>query len=281
MNAIGYYNGTIGPLEKMQIPMLDRAGYFGDGCYEACFVRNGKGFALEQHLDRFEQSLGLLRIAPPCSREELKAILARCVAAFDGNEALMYWQCSRGTALRQHNFPEPSVPSNLMVMVTQKTLPEAFGTVRLMTAEDIRFTMCNVKTLNLLPNVLTNQLAAERGLDEAIFVRDGIVTEGTHSNVHLLKDGALVTHPADRYILPGITRAHLIAIAKRLAVPVYEEPFAKEALFTADEILISASGAGVRSATEIDGIPVGGKAQALLYALQSEYHRELTEETQA
>lgn len=281
MNAIGYYNGTIGALDEIKIPLLDRAVYFGDGCYEACFVQNKKAFELEAHLDRFEQSMALLKIVPPKSREALKAALSDCMAAYGPDTGLLYWQCSRGTAKRQHNFPDASVPSNLAIMITPKPRPEAHGTVRLMTAKDIRFTMCNVKTLNLLPNVLINQQATEQGYDEAIFVRDGIVTECTHSNVHLLKDGALWTHPTDRYILPGITRMGLIGICNALGVPVREEPFPKEALFTADEVLISASGAGVRSATEIDGAPVGGKATALLHLLQDEYDRKLTEETRA
>ena len=279
MGSIGYYNGTIGPLEQMRIPILDRSTYFGDGCYEACFVRNGKGFALEAHLDRFETSLKLLRIDMPCPREELKRILHECIAASGEENALLYWQCSRGTALRRHSFPDASVRPNLTVMVTPKPYPTAHGTVRLMTAEDIRFSMCNVKTLNLLPNVLANQRAAEQGLDGAIFVRDGRVTEGTHSNVHILKDGVFFTHPADRYILKGITRGRLIAICGRLGVPVREEPFYRDALFAADEVLISASAGGVRSVTEIDGIPVGGKDTAILHALQDAYAEEFRNET--
>ena len=279
MSAIGYYNGKIGPLESMTVPMLDRSTYFGDGCYEALLYRNGKGFALDAHLDRFERSLSLLSIEPPCSREELKTILADCVAASGETVALVYWQVSRGTARRTHAFPGADVRPNLTVMVTPKALPGAFDSMRLMTAEDIRFTMCNVKTLNLLPNVLTNQRAAERGLDGAIFVRDGLVTEGTHSNVHILKDGVLYTHPADNYILKGVTRGRILDLCGRLGITVREKAFPKEALFTADEVLISSSTANIRSAVEIDGRPVGGRAKALLSALQEAYYHEVLEET--
>ena len=253
MSAIGYYNGTIGPLETMTIPLLDRSTYFGDGCYEALLYRNGRGFALERHLDRFARSLSLLRIDPPCSREELKAILSECVAASGEREAMVYWQVSRGTAKRTHGFPK-GVRPNLTVMVTPKAIPPMCADVRLMTAEDIRFTMCNVKTLNLLPNVLTNQAAAERGLDGAIFVRDGVVTE-------------------------GVTRDLLLALCPRLGIEAREEPFTKAALFDADEILISSSTANIRRAVELDGQPVGGKAPALLYALQEAYYQTLLEET--
>lgn len=279
MTAIGYYNGKTDALENLTIPLLDRAAYFGDGCYEACFVRNGRGFGLDAHVKRFYASLSLLRIAPPCAPDALKAILADCVAAANEPNALLYWQCSRGTAERKHAFPDASVPPNLTVTVTPKPLPMPHASVRLMTAEDIRYAMCNVKTLNLLPNVLTNQRAIERGLDGAIFVRDGIVTEATHSNVHILKDGALLTHPADRYILDGITRGRLLAICRDLGVPVREEPFPKEALFTADAILISASAAGVRTVTELDGQSVGGRATDLAHSIQAAYYRQFMEET--
>ena len=279
MSAIGYYNGTIGALEELTIPLLDRASYFGDGCYEACFVRNGRGFAIEKHLDRFYTSLTHLCIAPPCPKDELRSILFQCIREAAEPHALLYWQCSRGTARREHSFPPSSVPSNLTVTVTQKSLPKEHGTVRLMTAEDIRHKMCNVKTLNLLPNVLTNQRAKEEGLDGAIFVRDGIVTEATHSNVHILKDGVLYTHPADRCILDGITRGVLIGICNRRGIPVREEPFAKEALFTADAVLISASAAGVRLVTELDGVQLHRNADELVYTLQSEYYQLFLEET--
>ena len=280
MSAIGYYNGEIGALERMRIPLLDRASYFGDGCYEACFVRSGVGFALEEHICRFYASMEFLRIVPPCSKEELRSILSRCIREAAEPNALLYWQASRGTAMRSHPFPGKDVPSNLTVTVTAKNPPEEFGSVRLMTAEDIRYSMCNVKTLNLLPNVLTNQRATEQGLDGAIFVRDGIVTEATHSNVHILKDGVLWTHPADRYILDGITRGRLIRLCCELEIPVREEAFRKEALFTADAVLISASAAGVRSVLEIDGRPVGGNADALVEKIQRAYYRQFRKETE-
>ena len=269
MSSIGYYNGTMDAPDRIRIPLLDRAVCFGDGCYEACFVRNGKGFGLEAHIDRFYRSLALLRIQPYSDRETLKAILAQCVAAANEPTSVLYWQCSRGTAPRKHAFPPADVPSNLAVTVTPKPLPEAHGTVRLMTAEDIRYTMCNAKTLNLLPNVLTNQIATDRGLDGAIFLRNGIVTEGTHSNVHILQDGVFITHPADQYILNGITRAVLLDTCAALGIPVREEPFTRERLFTADAVLISASTAGPRTVTEIDGVAVGGKDNGLVGVLIS------------
>ena len=281
MGAIGYYNGKLGDLDTMSVPMLDRAFYFGDGCYEACLVRNGVAFGCDAHIDRFFSSLSLLEIPAPCDADALKAVLAECIAAANEPAAVLYWQCSRGTDRRKHNFPAASVRPNLCVMVTPKKLPGAHDAVRLMTADDIRFSMCNVKTLNLLPNVLTNQRATAQGLDGAIFVRDGFVTEGTHSNVHILKDGALVTHPADQYILKGVTRGKLIAICRRFGVKVSERPFTRAELFTADEVLISSSAAHIRRVTEIDGRPVGGREGKLLETLQTAYEEQFLKETTA
>lgn len=279
MGAIGYYNGKIGALESMTVPMLDRANYFGDGCYEACLVQNGKAFALREHLERFERSLSLLEIEPPCNRDELRAVLDRCVEASNEPSAVLYWQCSRGTAGRKHGFPAPSVRPNLCVMVTPKSIPPFDGTMRLMTTEDNRFSMCHVKTLNLLPNVLANQHAASRGLDGAIFVRNGVVTEGTHSNVSILKGGVLYTHPLDEHILAGVTRKRLLALCDRLGIRVCEEPFLKNALYDADEVLITSSTMHIRSAVEIDGTAVGGGAKELLCRLQSAYRTEFSKET--
>ena len=280
MSAIGYYNGTIDALEQMQIPLLDRSSYFGDGCYEACFVRNGIGFALDDHINRFYHSMSFLRIDPPCDRTVLRPILQQCIQAANEPNALLYWQASRGTALRSHPFPTGDISSNLTVTVTPKQPPKEHAEVRLMTAEDIRYAMCNVKTLNLLPNVLTNQRAVEQGLDGAIFVRDGFVTEATHSNVHILRGGRLFTHPADRYILDGITRSRLLRICEQMHIPVKEEPFRKEELFEADAVLISASAAGIRSVVEIDGRPIGCKAKELTEKIQSAYYRQFMEETE-
>ena len=138
--------------------------------------------------------------------------------------------------------------------------------------------MCEVKTLNLIPNVLANERAKECGADEAVFVRNGLVTEGSHTNVHILKDGVLYTHPTDRYILPGVTRAILLGLCKGCSIPVSEQAFAKDALFSADEVLITSSTLGVRRAETIDGIAVGGRDEARYQRILQAYERRFSEE---
>lgn len=280
MRAIGYYNGTMGELDKMTVPMLDRAVYFGDGCYEACMVHDGVPFALAEHLARFGRSLGLLSIPFSMTESELKRVLFDCIAASEAADAVLYWQCSRGTAPRSHAFPDPSHKPNLLVMVTPKPVTDASVRMRLITVPDVRFTMCNVKTLNLLPNVLANEQAHAAGADGAVLHRDGVVTEGSHTNIHILKDGVLLTHPADKYILRGVTRERLLRIAREAAIPVVERAFTLDALRAADEILITSSILHVRAADTLDGQPVGGRDAARLSLLQTAYLRQFFAETE-
>ncbi len=278
MPAIGWYNGTTGPLECMTVPMNDRAVYFGDGCYEACLAIGTRAFALEAHLNRFERSLHALSIPLPAEREAIVRALTDCLAAANEPCSVLYWQASRATAPRTHAFPEGDVKPNLLITVTPKRPLPPERTMKLITAEDVRYAMCHVKTLNLIPNVLANERAKACGVDEAIFVRDGFVTEGSHTNVHILKDGVFRTHPADRYILPGVTREIVLGVCAKLSVPVSERAFSKEALFTADEVLITSSTLGVRRAVSVDGIAVGGRDESLYQRILNGCNRVFSEE---
>lgn len=278
MPAIGWYNGTTGPLSEITVPVLDRAVYFGDGCYEACLAEGVRAFALDAHIDRFYRSLEALKIPFDPDREALKAVLADCLERAGEPCAVLYWQVSRAAAPRTHTFPDGGQKPNLLVTVTPKSPLKREQTMKLITAEDIRYRMCSVKTLNLIPNVLAIQRAKEQGADEAVFVRDGIVTEGSHTNVHILKDGVLYTHPADELILSGVTRAILFDLCAACGIPALERAFTREALMRADEVLITSSTLGVRRAVSVDGVPVGQKADALFHALASAYERRWREE---
>ena len=279
MPAIGYYNGTFGDPDTMTVPMNDRAVYFGDGCYEACLVIGTKAFRLDAHIDRFYRSLAALSI-PFFDRDCLAGILDRCLRIANEPCTVLYWQASRATAPRTHAFPEDGGP-NLLVTVRPKTLLPRERTLKLVTADDIRYAMCDVKTLNLIPNVLANQRAKESGADEAVFVRDGLVTEGSHTNVHILKKGTLITHPTDNRILAGVTRAALLEVAKENGVPVLLRAFTKDEMLKADEVLVTSSTLGVRRAESVDGTAVGGKAEALYETLLQAYERIFDGETGA
>lgn len=281
MENLGYYNGKYGLLEEMTIPMNDRVCYFGDGVYDATYSRNHVIFALDEHIERFFNSAGLLKIKIPYTKEQVKEIIKDMVKKVDSGEQFVYWQVTRGTAMRNHAFPGDEVPANLWIMLKPLKIKDMSQKIKLITLEDTRFLHCNIKTLNLLPSVMAAQKTEEAGCQEAVFHRGTRVTECAHSNVSILKDGILKTAPADNLILPGIARAHLIKMCKLFSIPVDETAFTLKELMEADEVIVTSSGQFCITACEIDGKPVGGKAPEIVKKLQNALLVEFLEETKA
>ncbi|MBC8536947.1 aminotransferase class IV [Feifania hominis] len=278
MQDLGYYNGEYGPIDQMKVPMLDRALYFGDGVYEVTYTRNHRLFALDEHIDRFYNSAGLLQIKLPHTKEQMKKLLEEMVRKVDDDRLFVYWQASRGAGAREHTFPEQGEACILM-MIRPGRLKDLGEKVGLITLPDTRFLHCNIKTINLIPSVMAAQRAKEAGCFEAVLHRDGRVTECAHSNVSILRDGVFVTAPTDHLILPGIARAHLIRACKGLGIPVDETPFTVDELMRADEVIVSSSSVLCLGADRIDGKPVGGRAAQLLAALQKTVLDEFERET--
>jgi len=277
MDALGYYNGKWGPLDEMTVPMNDRGCYFGDGVYDATIAANGFVFALDEHIDRFFNSAKLLEIEIGLSKEELKKTLNEMYTKVDKGVYQVYWQATRGTGRRSHVFPAGT--SNLWIMIKPNHIDNLYRKIKLITTEDTRFLHCNIKTLNLIPNVIASQRALEAGCQEAVFHRGETVTECAHSNVHIIKNGKFITHQADNLILRGIARSHLLKACARLNIPADEREFTIPELFDADEVLVSSSGTLGLSADTIDGKSVGGKAPELLKKIQDEVLREFIEAT--
>ena len=264
--TLGYYNGKFDELENMSIPMLDRACYFGDGVYDATYSRNHKIYMLDEHIDRFYNSAGLVGITIPHTKDEMKQILSDMVKKVECGEQFVYWQVTRGTALRNHAYP--STPANIWIMLKPANVKDTYQKIKLITLEDIRFFHCNIKTLNLLPSVMYAQKTEEAGCDESVLHRNGRVTECAHSNVHIIKNGVFMTAPTDHLILPGIARMNLIKFAKKLNIPVDETEYTIDDLMNADEVIVSSSGSFCLAAATVDGKPVGGKAPEILKKLQ-------------
>ncbi len=280
MKTLGYYNGKYGELEEMSIPMNDRVCWFGDGVYDAGPCRNYHIFALDEHIDRFFNSAGLLKIQMPVTKEELKALLEDLVLKMDSGNLFVYFQVTRGTGQRNHVFTEG--PGNLWVSLTHEEIPDGKTPIRLITTEDTRFFHCNIKTLNLIPSVMASQRAKEAGCQESVFYRPGgRVTECAHSNVHIIQDGMLRTAPTDNLILPGIARAHLIRMCKKLCIPVSETAFTLDDLYQAEEVIVTSSSNLCLWAIEIDGKPVGGRQLELLERIRAALMQEFEEATQA
>ena len=278
METLGYYNGKIGEIADIMVPMDDRACYFGDGIYDATNTRNHVPFLLEDHVDRFYRSAARVGMECELKKPELMELLRDCARRVDSPDTQVYWQLSRGTAPRNHPFPKDA-KSNLWITVR----PKAFAPLRtryaLITQEDTRFLHCNIKTLNLLVNVMAAEKAESLGCGECVFHRGDIVTECAHSNVSIIKDGVFKTHPADHYILPGITRMHIIQICKDNGIIVDETPFTMAELMDADEIIVSSSTKFCSPVCEMNGTPIGGKAPELVDLIQKKYTEKFENET--
>ena len=280
MKTLGYYNGKYGELEEMSIPMNDRVCWLGDGVYDAGPSRNYKIFAIDEHIDRFFNSAGLLDIEMPVTKEELKELLQEMVNKMDTGDLFVYYQVTRGTGVRDHAYTKG--PGNLWIMLKPAEISDGIEPIKLITVEDTRFLHCNIKTLNLIPSCVATEKAKKAGCQEAVFYRaGGRVTECAHSNVHIIKDGKLVTAPTDNLILPGIARAHLIRMCKKLGIPVSETPYTLKELFEAEEVLVTSSSNLCLHACEIDGKPVGGKNPELLEKIRAALLGEFYEKTAA
>ena len=280
MKTLGYYNGKYGELEEMSIPMNDRVCWFGDGVYDAGPSRNYKIFAIDEHIDRFFNSAGLLDIEMPVTKEELKELLQEMVNKMDTGDLFVYYQVTRGTGVRDHAYTKG--PGNLWIMLKPAEISDGIEPIKLITVEDTRFLHCNIKTLNLIPSCVATEKAKKAGCQEAVFYRaGGRVTECAHSNVHIIKGGKLVTAPTDNLILPGIARAHLIRMCKKLGIPVSETPYTLKELFEAEEVLVTSSSNLCLHACEIDGKPVGGKNPELLEKIRAALLGEFYEKTAA
>ncbi|MGN1151660.1 MAG: aminotransferase class IV, partial [Lachnospiraceae bacterium] len=237
--------------------------------------RNHVIYLIDEHIDRFFNSAGLLKIKLPYTKAELKSILQEMVEKVDGKDLFVYWQATRGTAPRNHAFPD--VEPNLWITITPMTFRDLKERVTLTSAEDTRFLHCNIKTLNLLPSVMAAEKAKQENCFESVFHRGDIVTECAHSNVSILKDGVLKTHPNDHFILPGVAKAHLIMACKKLQIPVDETPYTLDELRAADEIIVTSSSNFCLVANTFEGKPVGGKAPELVDSIQEVLMKEFTD----
>lgn len=279
MKTLGYYNGAIDELDRISVPMLDRACYFGDGVYDVTYSRNYHIYALDEHIDRFFTSARLIRIEPSFTKQELRELLISLVSKMDSGDLWVYFQISRSTDLRTHAFPADPKP-NLWVMLKEGRIRDTYTPMRCITMEDTRFAHCNVKSLNLLPNVLATQAAEEAGVDETVLLRGDTVTECAHSNLSILKDGILITHPANERIYAGTGRAHLIHQCKQFGIPVEERLYTLAELKGADEALVTSASALCVPMIELDGAPIGGKAPQTVRRLQDALLKSYIKETE-
>lgn len=278
MERIGYFNGQIGDLSQMQIPLCDRSVFYGDAVYDAILILDRKPFALDLHIDRLYSSCKLTQIEFAMPRKELEGEISRLLSISPMGQVMLYIQVTRGAAPRKHEFPENTKP-NLIMFTGAIKVPPKDKRATLASIEDLRFQYCNIKTTNLMPNVFAAQKATSLGATEALFHRGERVTEAAHSSILMLKDGALVVPPLDELILPGITRAIAVNLCEDNGIPVITRIFTVEELMAADEIILCSTTKNLLYVYEIDGKTVGGKDRALGEKLQSLFLEEVFRQT--
>jgi D-alanine transaminase len=258
MAVVAYLNGEFLDPEHALIPIDERGHQFGDGVYEVVRVYAGRPFLLDWHLERLERSLAAIGIENPHSRDEWVSLIHEAIRRSGEAEALVYWQVTRGIAVRAHLFPV----SNPSVSLTVRPFTaEAAVDPWLLLMPDERWANPWVKTLNLLPNVIAKEVAHRQGAVEALLVRSGQITEGSSSNAWFVRGGELWTHPANRYILNGITRRFVLALAEELGIPVHEEALSWRDLRDVEEVFMTST------AVEVEPIRRIAVAEALEPAL--------------
>ena len=272
-----FVNGEFLPIDQKVIPVDERGHQFGDGVYEMFRVYEGTPFLVDEHLERLKKSADAIQLSLPYSKEEFKQIIAEGIERSKEKNAEVYLQVTRGIAARNHLFPNVN-PSTSMTVRKVKHIPIEYYQkgVSAILMEDERWKNCYIKSLNLLPNVLAKQAAYEKGCLEAILVKDGYVKEGSSSNVFVVKDSQLYTHPLNKEILAGITRDTILSIAKEQAISVKEEKFSTEFLKNGDEVFFTSSIMEIMPITIIDGKKVNdGRVGPITKQLLENYRKRI------
>ncbi|HET7627291.1 MAG TPA: D-amino-acid transaminase [Bacillales bacterium] len=269
--------------DEAVVDIEDRGYQFGDGVYEVIRVYNGHFFLLKAHMNRLERSTAEVKIKMPMPTAELERKLRELVKVNGLEDGFVYLQLTRGVAVRTHHFPEQS-EAVLTAYTREMARPvkQMNDGVRTVLTEDMRWLRCDIKSLNLLGNVLAKQEAKEQGATEAIFHRGETVTEGSSSNVSIIKDDVLQTHPANNLILNGITKNKVFELARENGISVKEASFTVEELLEADEVFITSTTAEITPVVQIDDTTVGeGKPGPVTIKLQQAFTAAIEKESYA
>ncbi len=259
MPGIAYLNGHFLPLEEAKISIEDRGFQFGDGVYEVIRVYCGVPFRLHDHFLRFERNAQAISLPCPLSNTEWETLIREGIGKNHCGEGKVYIQMTRGVAPREHGFPGSVCPTLMITFQDMNGIDASlqWHGVRAITLPDLRWARCSVKSLNLLPNILAKQTANEAGAFEAILVKDGLVTEGTTSNVCLVKQGGIVTPSLGDQLLSGVTRAVVLELARKHGIAVEERAVREEELSQADELFLTGTTIEVLPVAQLNGVPVG------------------------
>jgi D-alanine transaminase len=254
-----FLNGRFLPLAEATVSIEDRGFQFGDGVYEVIRTYRGRPFKLDAHLARLDRSAQAIDLRQPYPFERWVEYVTEGLRLGDFPETKIYVQITRGTAPRDHAYAPDLQPTVLMTfreLQPLNAIVQSTG-VAAMTMKDIRWGRCDIKSINLLANVLARQQAKKRGVFESILVRDGQVTEGAVSNVFIVQDGKLITAPEGGWILSGVTRQVVLELARHEGLTVQERYCSEQELLGATEVFLTGTTVEVLGVVHIDGKQIG------------------------
>ena len=275
MSRIVWLNGDFIPEEKAKVSIFDRGLLFADSVYEGLGVLDGHLIDFAHHMARLRRSLGELAMAEPMPEAELRASLYELVRLNDIEEGFVYLQVTRGTHDRDYLYPD-----GLTATVFAFTQPQLYGRaddparpVRLASTPDLRWARRDIKTTNLLGQVLAKEAARRSGADEALLLdREGYVTEGGAVSFFIVKDRVLYARPLGQELLPGITRKTMLRVAEELGFGIRDDRYKMDEVYGADEAFITGSSSYIQPVTEVDGRRIGtGEIGELTAILRREY----------
>jgi len=256
---VAFINGAFVPLAEAKISIEDRGFQFGDGVYEVIRTYKGRPFALEAHLARLDRSATALDLIQPYSHAEWTDHILEGIRRAAFPEAKIYIQLSRGVAPRDHAYSTELTPTVVMTVREFHPLDKSVQVagVDALTTEDIRWGRCDIKSVNLLANVLARQQVKQAQVFEAILVRAGLVTEGAVSTVMVVQGGTVMTAPEGQHILSGVTRAVVLDLARSEGIPIQERYVSQQDLYGADEVFLTGTTVEVLAVVRIDGKVIG------------------------
>ncbi|CAN7254710.1 D-amino-acid transaminase [Rossellomorea sp. LjRoot5] len=275
MNTV-FVNGELIDRDKAKVDIEDRGYQFGDGIYEVIRVYEGTTFTMKEHMGRLYQSAEKMKLSIPYEEEDFTSKLLHLIDLNGVKDGIVYVQVTRGVSARQHHFPSEDVVGSVIAYTKDFPVPahQMKQGVTAKLVEDIRWLRCDIKSLNLLGNLLAKQEAATEGHFEAILHRGDTVTEGSSSNAFMVKNGVIYTHPVTNLILNGITRRVIEDLCRKNGISFQEETFSVSELMKAEEVFIASTTSEVMPVVEIDGQEIGeGTPGAVTKRLQELFNK--------
>lgn len=273
------FNDEIKDRNSIVVDIEDRGYQFGDGVYEVVRFYDRNCYQMNEHLERLERSADAIGLKLPYSIDKLKAYIHELITGSEIGTGNIYIQLTRGVAPRIHHFPE-NVSATVVAYVIgfERPTTQMENGVKAIVTEDIRWKRCDIKSINLLGSVLAKQEAKSQNAFEAILYREesGYITEGSSTNIFIVKDEKLYTHPANHWILNGITRTTVLFLAKKLGIHTVEEPFTLAALRGADEVFMTSTTAEITPIVTVDEMEYnGGEPGPITRRLQAAFTEQI------